>query len=357
MQTDNMPPSSLIEFKASTLKLILLLATGINLGYTILIDTGSLTEQADVVWVNLFFSFETLALFWHLRRRPDSFFNVSAILAFSGFLFFCGMAILEPTNNYRLIWFLPLVIFTFFFINALHGFSMFLLVSSFILFIQNYVPNYLSEGALSSLLLCLVAVAILAHHFSKQIHAYEDAIVAQNEQLQEWVTHDQMTGILNRQGIMEASEQYFNLAKRQYISALCMVVFDIDHFKSINDNYGHLIGDKSLKMLSQIINNILRKSDLIARMGGDEFILLLPETNARQAEKLMTKIQMALSEHSLTVGSEEIYIHCSAGIAQLTPAHNSFKELFKAADVALYKAKERGRNQFCVADDSTSTEA
>lgn len=351
MQTENMTPSSFIDFKVGTLKLILILATLINLGYSAFVFFGLLPDEELMAWTNLAFSVETLWLYRSLRRRPESLFSISTVLAFSGFAFFCLMALWVPENSFRLIWFLPLIIFSFFFTSAVIGLSTLLLTLCFILLSQTYIPDYLSQDALSSLLLCLIAVAILAHHFSKQIYAYETAIAEQNQQLQELVTHDQMTGVLNRQGMLEASGQYFNLASRHYISSLCLVVFDIDFFKSINDNYGHLTGDKSIKLIAKLVTKTLRKSDLIARMGGDEFVLLLPETNARQAEKLMKKIQMVLSDNPMTIGSEVVHIRFSAGIAQLSPQHASFKELFKSADEALYKAKEKGRNQFCLAPE------
>ncbi|WP_024850273.1 GGDEF domain-containing protein [Hydrogenovibrio kuenenii] len=350
MQIENMSPSSFIDFKVSTLKLILLLGAAINLGYTFFAFFYFAEDQRFLGWSHFAFFLEMLLLYRYFKKRPDTALSISLILAFSGFVFFCIMALLVPENSFRLIWFLPLIIFSFFFINAITGLSILILTLCFVLLAQSYLPTYLSEDALYSLILCLIAIGILAHHFSKQIHSYETAIIEQNQQLQNLVTHDQMTGVLNRQGLLDGSEQYFNLASRHYISALCLVVFDVDHFKLINDNYGHLVGDKSIKLIAKLVKRALRKSDLIARMGGDEFVLLLPETNARQAEKLMIKIQNLLSETPLTVGSDEIYMKFSAGIAQHSPQHTSFKELFKTADEALYKAKERGRNQFCMAE-------
>ncbi|MDX1795252.1 MAG: GGDEF domain-containing protein [Hydrogenovibrio sp.] len=343
--------SSFVDFKINTLKLILILIVAINVGYAALVMIGTHIESYDAATLNSVFAIESVVLYMLLSRNPDHLSLISKLLALSALLFFSGMALYSPDNNYRLIWFLPLVIFSFIFINGIFGTLVFVLTLIVLVNLHQSYPAYLSIDAFASLVICLFAVALLAYHFSQQIHAYEEAILSQNQELQKLVNHDHMTGVLNRQGLLEGAAQYFNLANRHYINGLSLVVFDIDHFKAINDTHGHLIGDKSIKQIAELVKTNLRKSDLFARMGGDEFVLLLPETGKLQTAKLLEKIKLEMVEHPLIVGSEAIPIQFSAGVSQLTADTKNFKELFKKADMALYEAKENGRNQVVFAED------
>ncbi len=127
----------------------------------------------------------------------------------------------------------------------------------------------------------------------------------------------------------------------------CLLVIDIDHFKKINDAYGHPCGDQVLSSLGELLISISRKSDLIGRLGGEEFGFLLPDTNERQAAEYAQKLQSKINALEIEYKTNIIRITVSIGISVNTFNENfSLEEIYKQADKALYSSKDKGRNQF-----------
>ncbi|MDP3465252.1 MAG: diguanylate cyclase [Sulfuricurvum sp.] len=154
---------------------------------------------------------------------------------------------------------------------------------------------------------------------------------------------DPLTGVANRLHFSMIYEHAINVARREQKS-LGGIFFDIDHFKQINDNYGHLSGDEVLKRIPMLIKQRIRKSDILARWGGEEFIILLPNTSLEETAKIAEILRLTIeSENFETVGT----ITCSFGVATLKE-NESPDELLKRLDELLYVAKESGRNQVIV---------
>ncbi|MFT7860860.1 MAG: GGDEF domain-containing protein [Sulfurimonas sp.] len=128
---------------------------------------------------------------------------------------------------------------------------------------------------------------------------------------------------------------------RRYESELSIIFFDIDHFKRINDNFGHDVGDTVLKELSALIKTHIRESDIFARWGGEEFVVLLPNTPLKDAVLLGEKLQKAIKSYKFTQVEK---LTCSFGVTQLQ-AQEDANEFFKRADMLLYRAKEEGRDK------------
>ena len=164
--------------------------------------------------------------------------------------------------------------------------------------------------------------------------------------LQQFATTDGMTGVYNRRHFMTLAESEFDRYQR-YQRPLSLLAFDIDRFKSINDNYGHHAGDLAIQHLCAICNEAKRTSDIFARLGGDEFALLLPETEPEQAMIVAERLRQGVVRHSLAVDGARINMTVSIGLAPAILSQSSVAALMKAADEALYTAKRRGCN--CVA--------
>lgn len=160
-------------------------------------------------------------------------------------------------------------------------------------------------------------------------------------------TIDPLTGIKNRRSFFEISERFFKLARRKDV-ALSIIMLDIDHFKKVNDTYGHIVGDEILKFLVKIVNNEIRDSDVFARYGGEEFIILLPDTELEGAVKTAQKIRKVFESTSYK-GDVEVSITVSFGVAQMKN-EKIFNNLIIRADKALYQAKEGGRNMVVQSD-------
>ena len=154
---------------------------------------------------------------------------------------------------------------------------------------------------------------------------------------------DQLTGLLNRRAFLEHALPIWNLSRRNE-RPLSVMMVDIDHFKKINDTHGHAMGDRALQSVSTVLMEICRNSDIIARWGGEEFVILLPETNGEQATQLGERLRAKIAALRLGTLRSPIRLSASFGIADRT-RHESLEQLINEADEWLYRAKQSGRNR------------
>jgi diguanylate cyclase (GGDEF)-like protein len=157
---------------------------------------------------------------------------------------------------------------------------------------------------------------------------------------------DGLTQVPNKRFLMEYLDREFSRARR-YARNLSCVMFDIDHFKGINDEYGHLTGDFVLKELAQIVNRRIRKEEMFARYGGEEFCIVLPECEEASAIEFADTIRAIVDQHDFEFESNSIPITISLGVGHIAEGMTEPSDLIKIADENLYKAKRAGRNQVC----------
>lgn len=156
---------------------------------------------------------------------------------------------------------------------------------------------------------------------------------------------DHLTKINNRRSLEKLAEIELSRATRNN-QPLSVILCDIDHFKQINDQYGHQVGDNVLSSLSALFTKNMRKHDIVARYGGEEFLLLLPNTHIEKAMKVAEKLRMIIAKNEFTnTGTATLSVTVSLGVASNNEKSNSWDNIVKAADEALYKAKKSGRNQ------------
>lgn len=173
----------------------------------------------------------------------------------------------------------------------------------------------------------------------RQQHRIEEQqreLETKNRELMVLATRDALTGLLNR--------AQFDLEVDRVIGGkgrACLVMADVDHFKQINDSYGHPVGDGILQEVAGILRSMLRPSDLCGRMGGEEFAILLPETALPEGIAVAERLCTGIAGHQLVVGGESIRITVSFGVAELQAGQ---AQSYRAADLALYQAKKDGRN-------------
>ena len=171
-----------------------------------------------------------------------------------------------------------------------------------------------------------------------------EALQISNDKLKELATKDSLTGILNRGGFFQTAQHLLMLSQRQK-SAASFILMDLDYFKNINDTYGHFVGDKVLINFTQIIQSFLRKSDLIGRVGGEEFAIFLSDTGIDGAFQLADKIRKAIGSSPLEVEGEIVSYTVSLGVDSSQEKDYSIDQLYKRADLKLYGAKDKGRNR------------
>ncbi len=156
---------------------------------------------------------------------------------------------------------------------------------------------------------------------------------------------DPLTGVLNRREFNKRAQYEIEMAWR-YGRPFSLMMIDLDHFKKINDLYGHGGGDTVLKEFCNTCYRTIRAIDILARVGGEEFAILLPETNARQAYELAERIRIAVSKLSIPVNGAEASVTVSIGIVEWSSAHQKeIEKVLADADSALYQAKSSGRNR------------
>ncbi len=165
-------------------------------------------------------------------------------------------------------------------------------------------------------------------------------------QLSDLVNRDALSGLYNHGAVQRASEQYFARAHREQLPG-SLVLLDLDHFKAVNDTYGHDIGDQVIRTLSQLLLARFRSTDTVGRYGGEEFVILLPDTSTEQAKTLVDSLRADMSALTFTTAEVSFTVTFSAGISDARD-YSSHLEQFKAADEALYHAKQGGRNQVVI---------
>jgi diguanylate cyclase (GGDEF)-like protein len=162
-------------------------------------------------------------------------------------------------------------------------------------------------------------------------------------------TTDGLSGLYNHRHFQSLLDQQLALAQR-YQKPLSLLICDIDHFKVVNDTYGHPTGDRILKSVAQMLTTLARTTDAVARYGGEEFALILPETDTAAARALAERIRAAVEAHGFDTDLGRLKITLSLGVATFPDVAGAKQELIDRADEALYAAKRAGRNRWTAAE-------
>jgi len=189
------------------------------------------------------------------------------------------------------------------------------------------------------------------HLDTLNIFAGQTALALQNASLfhevQQLAITDDLTGILNRRNLFAMGESALNLAQRSD-SNLSLIMLDLDNLKQINDNFGHIVGDQALRFVANHYKNSLRDIDIFGRYGGDEFVIILPQTNLSNATLLAERLCLLLKEDPLIVDDDLVPVTASFGVAKYDHDTHDLAALIHQADLAMYNAKHSGRDQIFV---------
>ena len=183
-----------------------------------------------------------------------------------------------------------------------------------------------------------------SHEMEAQVRARTAQLEAANAELHRQARSDPLTGLLNRRGLDTQFDFALALAQRSG-RPLSLISIDVDHFKRVNDTYGHAQGDEVLKGLARTLQESLRSSDLVARLGGEEFVALLPDTDLTGAMNVAEELRLTIADQQHEVVGR---ISVSLGVSMLHPGEKTATALLERADAALYDAKRQGRNRVCV---------
>lgn len=177
----------------------------------------------------------------------------------------------------------------------------------------------------------------------KQVVTQSTELYTLNKQLEKVSKTDSLTGLLNRRAAINLMEN--NISENKNAEGICLAFIDIDHFKQINDNFGHAVGDHVLIEFADICRDITRADDLIARWGGEEFVIYLPNTTLADATSLCERIRSQVESHLFNANVDPLNVTVSLGLTQSKQNETTIDRLIQKADEAMYRAKNSGRNK------------
>lgn len=304
-------------------------------------DIGEIHPKVDYIY-----AFGVFLSICYLRYSKEYYNRVTHIVLSLSLLTFISALIFVPQDEFRIIWFYLLVYVAYMLQSSKWGmFYTFLSIMSILL--SNYfVDLKLSAVSINTGVLGLLIMSLLSRTYSIKMTDYERDLLRKNESLQLLASTDSLTGIMNKRCFDEVSQKDFEAA-RLTGSNIALLVLDIDYFKKVNDTYGHGIGDNILVAYTNHIKNVLRENDIFARIGGEEFAILLFKTDIKEGLIIAEKICKEVEKVSVRFEDTQVRITTSIGISDFQNNDRTFYTLFNRADQALYKAKEQGRNQVC----------
>jgi two-component system, cell cycle response regulator len=216
------------------------------------------------------------------------------------------------------------------------------------------VDNYLSKPVNSKLLLAqlragerVASLQTEAESDCEEIRRVAAGLAMNNRRLQEAALLDPLTGIPNRRYAMDRIHQEWAAAERSGRPLSCMLI-DVDHFKSINDTYGHDVGDSVLRRVSEVLKHTARTQDVICRIGGEEFLVLCPDSDSGAAGQCAERLRHAAGSMRIPIGNVSLQVTISIGVAAMDSSMCGPESMIKAADQAVYAAKHAGRNRTSV---------
>lgn len=248
-------------------------------------------------------------------------------------------------RNYSFIWLSMVPTIAFFLLGIRRGLQItapfLLLIIGYIIWQANAWPSYtINLPAFFNISCALFAVLTIARHYEKSRAEAYAFLEERNAELQRIAITDGLTQLHNRAFLDDTLERELQRAKRDD-TELTVLILDTDHFKVLNDSYGHLVGDQVLVELSGLLRKNIRSSDVLGRWGGEEFMIIAPNTDADGAVELAEKIRTATAKHRFT--EEKLHLTISIGIAELTP-QDTLVSIVRRADEGLYQAKHDGRD-------------
>lgn len=204
------------------------------------------------------------------------------------------------------------------------------------------------RGDLAELASEINAIVAEVDKKESEVDVLSDALARVNKDLFELANTDLLTGLCNRRRLFDDMEQMLSLARR-YNQSVSLCIFDVDEFKKVNGTYGHDAGDAVLKDLAVIGQAALRDSDILARVGGEEFVLLMPNTAADGAVTLCERLRRDFAARVVSMSGQDIHYTCSFGVTCYITQDDTPDSLMQRAHTSLYLAKETGRNRVIAA--------
>lgn len=306
-------------------------------------ELGDLHEQN----LKLYFGM-CLLLLVLLFGRKQYLFHIAWLQEAVSLFMYLSALFLASNDQVRVIWLFLNLPPVYILLGRVAGVAITLFSLLCILWANHYIDPPYSDSSLTTSILALICTSICCYFYVERNKNLHFRLMEANQHLHELASVDTLSGLMNLRA--------YNLACDRLISgSLCssspfsVLFVDLDHFKSINDTYGHEVGDAVLRATALCLKQNVRQSDLVSRIGGEEFSIFLPNTNLQGALAVAEKLRGDIEALPLFAGEASIRLTASIGVAQSLPAHHrSLAEIQNQADQAMYRAKQQGRNRVSV---------
>ena len=341
------------EFQYKFLVLLQIFGGSTSALFLWLVSVGASPRFSDLhMTVMTWHAVLMFALWLALRGRKQWFLPVAWITLIVGMADLLSAFVFVDNDEQRTIWLMVNIPAAYLVLGRVVGGIVTGLTIAAVILINPYVALPLSPNAVATMVIAMLYFAVFFHAYAKQSIYFFMRMRESNERLREMATRDTLTGVLNARAYYEICDNMISLAQRN--GAPYSVLFiDLDHFKKINDTYGHAAGDVVLKSVADCLTRNLRASDAMGRIGGEEFSVFLPNTDVTGATALAETIRTSIENLMPLIGDLQLKITASIGVARNHHSDQTMLEIQKLADQAMYRAKAAGRNRVSSVDAST----
>lgn len=321
----------------------------IGIGLCILMGFASLFEHELGMALLLFFTAASYAVIYLFQRYTGNKQIYSLFILYSMFTFLIFLVYTGGTENTGPVWIFiaaPVALFFEGLKKGLINISVFTSVILVMFFFPNdtLLATHYSQAFKIRILFSFLAVTLLAAYYEYSRQRSFNFMHKISRKFEQMAKFDPLTHLPNRREAVDKLEYEFRRIERN-LSPVAVILCDLDYFKKVNDDHGHIAGDTVLIEIAKLLQNIIRKQDTVARWGGDEFLFVLPQTNSMQALVVAKKIKSKLSDFEIMFDDKKIELTLSMGISEVN-VKTPIEQAIKKADENLIKAKENGRNQY-----------
>ena len=342
-----------LEFRYKFLIVLMLTATALT-GLFIL---GLISQINLIGWAHgrmmITYVTGTVLLWLSLRGSPQRFKTIGWTYEVLSLLEDGSALVYVPVDELRVLWLYTNIPCVFILLGQRAGWGVTGLTMAVFLMGNEYLEKPYSPSAMATGILAMVYLGVSFHAYVDRSMSYFKRMRDYNAQLHDLASHDPLTRVFNAGAYYRACDQQIHASQRANL-AFSVLFIDLDHFKSINDSFGHAVGDDVLRAVAQTLQANVRRSDVVGRIGGEEFSVFLPNTQVTGAELLAENLRVAIESIHIEVDGVRLKITASIGVAAKRFDEETMQAIQQHADQAMYEAKRGGRNRVSTFGDDAS---
>jgi diguanylate cyclase (GGDEF)-like protein len=301
------------------------------------------------------FTLAALLLWLILRGNTQRFYVVAWLYEIVCLLEYTSALMFVPEDELRILWFYLNVPGVYILLGQRAGMVVSALSVVGLGLGNAYLSKPYSPNAIATALVSLSYLAVSFHVYGSRSISFFLRMQEANRKLHQLASHDTLTGILNARAYYQRCDALINLAQRDH-EPFAVLFVDLDHFKSVNDTHGHSAGDMVLKAVATCLAQGLRQSDLVGRIGGEEFSVFLPRTDMVGARQLAESIRQSIEHLMPDIGPQRLRMTASIGVADNSSGLQTLLAIQQCADTAMYAAKAGGRNRVSCFENLLTTD-